>query len=156
MGIAFDGPNRRIILSTDLVFSVSDVKHAHDAWYCLHDNMQYPAFISAAGKAPFGGGIYSDITYTLLNGAKFTTDSSYSEGALIQIIGTIVTDDGSLRNTTPAELVGDVNWEYQVATAGVVVSGGGGGPSANDIAAAVWANSSGSMALSFLRYILSK
>lgn len=123
--ITFDGNNKLIILDTDLSFNVKDIYDSAVDWAVLHDNMQFLIPMVGSGKNPLGGGVYTDIIFVLSNGWKLQP-SGYSEGDIIVVKGTLITDDGTSR--TVPQSVGDCPiWEFQVATYGTLTEGGGSG-----------------------------
>lgn len=92
--ISFTGSTKIITLDTATSFAAKDIYDAAVDWAVLSGNMQYLLPMSGSGKAPFGGGNYSDSIFTVLNGWKIET-SGYSATDIINIVGTIVCSTGS-------------------------------------------------------------
>ena len=70
------------------------------------------------GKAPLGGGAYTDQVFILTYGWKLRP-VDYTEDQVIVVTGTLITDDNSPRTVS---VIGEgcPTWEFQVATSGVV------------------------------------
>jgi hypothetical protein len=89
MAIFIDGPNSLITLSSATSFNCIDIYDAIVNWSALSGNMQYTMPMTAAGKAPLGGGVYTDIAFTLVNGWKLSA-TGYPANTTVFVIGTIV------------------------------------------------------------------
>lgn len=88
------------------------------------DNIEHTSPITAIGKAPLGGGVYTDSIFIISNGWKIRP-SGYTAGTLITIKGTLITDDNT-SPVTPAVVGSPVNWLIQATTAATVVTTGSG------------------------------
>jgi hypothetical protein len=93
MAISFTGATKTITLDTASSFAGQDIYDAAVDWAVIEGNMQYLLPMTGTGKAPFGGGSYSDIIFTLVNGWKLLT-SGYSSTDIVRITGTFVSSTG--------------------------------------------------------------
>ena len=96
--------------------------------------------MGAIGKAPLGGGAYSDSIFILSNGWHLQLyDGNYQ----FTIVGTVITDDASPRMVQVD--TGSVEVIFQVSSQGIQLPGAGLSESdKTDIAGRVWTNISGS------------
>jgi len=84
MGIEFD-PSQKLILITppDTIVRAQDIYDAAMDWIDDPHNMQYDPPMRSTGKAPLGGGVYTDAIYVLINGWKIqfwsTTSHSFTD-----------------------------------------------------------------------------
>jgi hypothetical protein len=130
MTISLSGSDKLITVDTDIEFDFADIYRAAADWAVLEANMQFLIPCASAGKAPLGGGLFTDIIYTLATGWKLRP-AGYPAGTVIVVHGTVITDDATPRVVAPA-IGSPVTWDFQVATAGTVteVNTGGSGLSA--------------------------
>lgn len=82
------------------------------------ENIEYSSPLLGVGKAPLGGGAYTDQVFILTYGWKLRP-VDYTEDQVIVVTGTLITDDNSPRTVS---VIGEgcPTWEFQVATSGVV------------------------------------
>jgi hypothetical protein len=122
--ITIDGANKLIVLDTTTAWDFHDIYVAAMDWAALSENMQYLLPCQGAGKGALGGGLYTDIIYTLLNGWKLKP-SGYTAGTQISVTGTLITDDSSLPTVAPTT-GGQPVWLFKVATNGIISVQGSG------------------------------
>jgi len=122
--ISIDGANKIVVLSVETSFNFNDVYMALVDWSALPENMQYLLPVQGTGKAVLGGGVYTDIIYTILNGWKIKPEG-YTSGTQISVVGTIVSDDNTIF-TIPPTSGGVPQWLFRVSTSGVVTVTGSG------------------------------
>lgn len=94
MAVSFNGSSKTITLTTATSFTWQAIYDAAVNWAVLSGNMQYLLPMTGTGKAPFGGGSYSDVIFTVINGWKLLT-SGYASTDIITIQGTGVCSTGS-------------------------------------------------------------
>lgn len=107
----------------------------------VEEYRKYDPFMEAAGKVPKGGGRFTPRYLLLLNGTKLVIPSGVSE---VNVTGEVLTDDQSSPFDT--SLAGGpviINYTPPEAEVIEVVVGGGGAPTAEQNAAAVWAHATG-------------
>lgn len=114
--VSFDGENKHIEISGELSITALEIYSRAKEWE--EENIEYSSPMLCAGKAPLGGGAYTDIIYILSNGWKLKP-VGYSEDQVIAVTGTLITDDNSPRTVAIME-EGCPTWEFQVATSGIV------------------------------------
>ncbi len=132
-GITFDGPNKRIILSTASVTAAE----IWSAWVDWHPaNTKWPLAFSLVGGIPLGGGLYIPPYFFLLNGWRVRPmESSHN----LTITGNLFVDGGGVPVvSTLGTYQVNVNYTVPVQAQGIATSGST-GPSAADIAAAILA-----------------
>lgn len=136
MAITFDGTNKLIVLTVATTFSANDIYSDAKRWE--DDNMTIVSPMEADGKASLGGGVYTDIIYTIQNGWQLKADN-YAQGTLITINGTFISDDGSSR-VAASDAGEEVVWQFSGVTAGTIVVSGSGvtAQDKEDIAGMVW------------------
>lgn len=150
MAITLDGPNQLIVLDTATTFTVQSIYDACIVWAVQAGNMQFLLPMASAGKAPLGGGIFTDLIFKLVNGWKLKP-SGYAADTQVKLTGTLITDDSSLP-TVPPTSGSPVQWLIQATTAATIITVSGGSglssaehdylmslPLASGNAAAVWA-----------------
>jgi len=125
MAVTITGSTKLITLDTSLTWDFhTDLYVPLVDWSCLSTNMQYVLPCQGSGKIPIGGGVFTDIIFTILNGWKLKP-SGYTNGDQISVAGTLVTDDSSLLTVAPTT-GGYPQWLFKVATNGVITSVGSG------------------------------
>lgn len=73
--------------------------------------------MSAVGKAPLGGGVYTDSVFILQDGWKIKLyDGTYQ----FIIVGTVITDDETDRTVPPDS--GNVEVIFQVSSQGIIAT----------------------------------
>jgi hypothetical protein len=143
MGMTFDGPNKRILLTLGTTsVSVRDAWSRWVDWYLTGDNSKYlPAFAQVGGNdIDAGAGTKIPIYAFLLNGWKIKPQEASHTLAVGD--GVLLVDGGGdpFVNTTGSFVV-RVNFQQPVQAISFSSAGGGGGsgPTAAEIADAVWA-----------------
>ena len=126
MAVTLDGPNKLIVLDTATSFTAQSIHSAVQSWASLSANMQYLLPMSASGKAALGGGIFTDLIFSLLNGWKLKP-SGYAANTQIIVSGTLITSDNTAY-AVPPTTGSPVQWLVQATTAGTIttVSSGSG------------------------------
>jgi hypothetical protein len=118
MAITLNGPSKLIVLDTATAYTWQAIYNAVVAWAVLPANMQYLIPMTSTGKAPLGGGVFTDIIFILQNGWKLQP-SGYAANTQITITGSGTVSDNTSFAVAP--LVGSpVQWYLQAATAGTV------------------------------------
>ena len=128
MAITFDKLNKWILLATtDTITSIQELADAIRTYEALLTNFDLDPIMDGVGKADLGGGNFTGITLTLLNGWKIKVDGvPVSETQFTINQGDLVTDDAS----SPTVFGTNVKWEIQQSTSpALVVTGGGSGGS---------------------------
>ncbi len=130
MAITFDKTLKHILVGVaDTTTTIQELADAIRTYEALINNMDIPSLMDAVGKADLGGGNFTGITLTLLDGWKIAVDAEpVGETQYTINQGDLVTDDAS----SPTVFRTNVKWEIQQSTspALVVTSGGGGTGSA--------------------------
>lgn len=139
--VTFDPSNKLIIVNSN-IFELdvkADIYSEWKRWAQLGDNSKYLQAISAIGGEQIGAGRFLGSTFFLENGWKIRPHESDHQ---LTITGNIYTRDGS-DITVPT--VGDFNITIVLNTSSIVETistsggtGGNSGPSAEQIANAVW------------------
>jgi len=114
LGIAFDPVNKYILITSPTTsLTALELYNASMDWCDELENMQYDPPMRALGKAPLGGGVYTDSIFILQNGWKI---KPWSGTYQLVIEGTLITDDETQRIVQPDS--GNVEAVFQVATYG--------------------------------------
>lgn len=125
MALTITGTSKLLTLDTATSFDFrTDIYRPLVDWSCLHDNMQYLLPCQGSGKITLGGGVYTDLIFTLLNGWKLKP-SGYTNGDQISVVGTLVTSDSSVPTVAPT-VGGYPQWLFKVATNGIITAVGSG------------------------------
>lgn len=133
MAIVIDGTTKRIVLdSTDV--SAAQIWTAWVDWHAL--NPQWPLAFSLVGGIALGGSLFIPPYFFLLNGWRvrpmeanhtlIITGNLFVDGGGIPLVPTLGTFNVSAQYTVPVQAQG-------------IATEGGGGPTATQIADAVWA-----------------
>lgn len=121
MAIEFDPINKYIKITSGISITALEIYNAVMNWVDEQPNMSHTVPMKAIGKAPLGGGAYTDSIFILQNGWKIKL---YNGTYQFTIIGTLITDDESPRTVQPD--VGYVEVVFQVSSQGIqVISGSG-------------------------------
>ena len=84
-------------------------------WADNQEAMGYTVPMSAVGKAPLGGGAYTDSIFILQNGWKIKLHNGTYQ---FIIVGTVITDDETSRTVPPDS--GNVEVIFQVSSQGII------------------------------------
>ena len=121
MPVTFDPVNKWILLTDVLTITAQEIYNEAMNWHDEESSMGYDLPMSAVGFAPLGGGAYTDKIFILINGWKI---KPYAGTYILQIVGTLITDDSSSRLVLPDS--GVVTVIFQVASQGILsVTGSG-------------------------------
>lgn len=116
MAIEFDPIAKIIKITSGTEINALTIYNAVMDWCDAQENIGYSVPMGAVGKAPLGGGVYSDSIFILQNGWKLKLyDGDYH----FIFIGTIITDDGTPRTVNPDS--GNVTIEFQVTSQGLII-----------------------------------
>ena len=121
MGIEFDPIHKYILVTsptTDL--TALEIYSATMGWCDDQPTMGYTVPMKAIGKAPLGGGVYTDSIFVLQQGWKIKFWSGTYQAV---IIGTLITDDETARTVPPDS--GNVEVVFQVSSQATVIGGEG-------------------------------
>jgi len=135
MAITFDPTNKYILIDSGTSLTALEIYNAVMEWHDEQASMGYDVPMAAIGKAPLGGGVYTDSIFILQSGWKLKLyDGTYQ----FRIIGTMITDDGSIRTVQPDS--GFVEITFQVTSQGIIIVSGSGVTEQDkqDIANLVW------------------
>lgn len=152
MPIAFDATNKRIILDSASVTAVEIYSRWKD-WLALSDNAKYGENITTVGGDDLGGGLSIPPYIFLKNGWRVRPMEANHN---LTITGNLFVDGGGVPVvSTLGTYQVNVNYTVPVQAQGISTSGST-GPSAADIASAVWqrAIESGVTAEQMLRLLL--
>lgn len=141
MAYTFDGPNKRIIISAQTSMGVRDVYSRWAEWFATGDNAKYlPAFDIVGGQEiDASAGTSVPIYAYLTNGWRVRPqESSHTLNVFDGVL--LVDGGGDPFVNTLGNYVVRINYQQPVQAITVATGGGSGGPSAGDIAAAVWAH----------------
>lgn len=117
MGIEFNRINKYILITSPTTeLEALDIYNAAMDWADELDNMPYSTPMRAIGKAPLGGGVYTDSVFILQNGWKIKFWSGTYQ-ALVR--GTLITEDETPRTVPPD--FGNVEVVFQVSSQGTVI-----------------------------------
>lgn len=137
MPISFDGANRRIILDSASV-SAPEVWSRYCDWHEL--NPQWPLALRQAGGELVDSslGIYSPLYFFLLNSWRVRPMESDHD---LSITGNLAVEGGGVPVVKTLGTY-QVNVSYVVPerAQGISTAGGSSGPTADEVAAAVWAH----------------
>lgn len=135
MAYTFDGINKLIILSTGTTdVDLRDLYSRYKDWVLLGNNAQYLLALSYIGADPIPGGQLGT-TFFLENGWKIRP---FEGDHTLVITGNLYSRDGS---DTVINTIGPYNVRVISVISTLVetvVTGGGGGPTTQDIREAVW------------------
>lgn len=134
MAISLDGATKRIILDSTSVTAAE----IWSRWVDWHpENTEWPLAFSLVGGIALGGGLFIPPYFFLLNGWRVRPmESSHN----LTITGNLFVDGGGVPVvSTLGTYQVNVNYTVPVQAQGISTSGGS-GPSAAEIATAVWAN----------------
>lgn len=135
--VDFNGPSKLIIVHTGIteVDVKVDLYSDWKEWVIVGDNSKYPIAFSAIGGDPIGGGKFLGTTFFLENGWKIRP---YEGDHRLDIAGNLYDRGGG---NPFVSTLGDFNVVINTTTSNIVdtvETGGSTGPSANEIAAAIW------------------
>ena len=120
MAIQFDAINKWIKITSGTEITALAIYNATMDWCDEQPTISYSVPMSAVGKAPLGGGVYTDSIFILLDGWKIKLyDGTYQ----FIIFGTVITDDGTPRTVPPDS--GNVEVIFQVSSQGIIIPGVG-------------------------------
>ena len=135
MPIVFDPSSKRIILDTTSV-SAAEIFSRWEDWAALSDNTRYGAVMTHVGGDDLGGGLFVPNYIFLQNGWRVRpmesnhslniTGNLFVAGGGVPVVNTLGNYNVAVQYTVPVQAQG-------IATTGTS------GPSAADIADAVWA-----------------
>lgn len=140
MSITFDGATKRIILGSGTVtLDVVDLYSRWKDWVLTGDNAKWPQAIAPVGGDPIDSGAGTSIPlYAFLqNGWKVRPQEA---NHTLNVFGGVLLVEGGgdpFVSTSGAYTV-RINFNQPVQAITVSTGGGSGGPSAAEIAAAVW------------------
>lgn len=141
MAVEFDPTNKYIKITSGTSITGLEIYNATMDWCDAQENMAYSVPMKAIGKAPLGGGVYTDSIFILQDGWKIKLyDGTYQ----FTVYGTVITDDESSRTVPPD--TGYVEVVFQVSSQATIISGEGAGitqQDKEDIAGLVWTHTSG-------------
>ena len=120
MAITFSGPDKLIQIDAETDVDLHDVYRAAMDWGAVAENLRYVIPMAWSGRSPLGGGVYSDVVYSLGSGWKFQP-VGYASGTIICVRGSVAMPADGYR-TVPPVTGQPVSWEFQVATAGTVTT----------------------------------
>lgn len=134
MPITFDAANKRIILDTASV-TATEIFSRWEDWALLSDNLKYGMVIRQVGSDDLGGGL-SIPPYYFLQGLWRVRPMEASHNLVIT--GNLFVQGGGVPVvSTLGVFQVNVNYTVPVQAQGIATSGSS-GPSADEIAAAVW------------------
>lgn len=140
MAIEFDPVNKYILITSGTSITAQAIYNATMDWCDELINHQHYPPMSGVGYAPLGSGVYTDKIFILQDGWKIKLyDGTYQ----FRVIGTIITDDESIRTVQPDS--GYVEITFQVTSQGIIVAVGSGVTEQDkqDIANLVWQHTKG-------------
>lgn len=121
MGIEFDPINKYIkITSPTTGLTALEIYNAIMDWCDDQPTMGYSVPMKAIGKAPLGGGVYTDSIFILQDGWKIKFWSGTYQAV---ITGTLITDDETARTVPPDS--GSVEVVFQVSSQATLIGGEG-------------------------------
>ena len=127
MAITFNKSLKHILVGVaDTTTTIQALADAIRTYEALLNNLDLPSLMNAVGKADLGGGNFTGITLTLLDGWKIAVNGTPAGETQYTINqGDLVTFDA----TSPTVFGTNVKWEIQQSTspALVVTAGVGGG-----------------------------
>lgn len=118
MPFEFDPVNKliKILAGTGSPLPALTIYNMVMDWTDSQEAMGYTVPMSAVGKAPLGGGVYTDSVFILQDGWKIKL---YNGTYQFIIVGTVITDDESPRTVPPDS--GNVEVIFQVSSQGTVI-----------------------------------
>lgn len=121
MGIEFNPTNKLILITspTTQLTALSIYNEAMD-WCDEQPTIVHTVPMRAVGKAPLGGGVYTDSIFILQDGWKIKFWSGTYQAV---IMGTVITDDETPRTVPPD--YGNVEVIFQVSSQGIIILGVG-------------------------------
>ena len=118
MPIEFDPIAKYILITSPTTGSTAlEIYDATMDWCDNQPNMVHTVPMSAVGKNPLGGGIYTDSIFILQGGWKLKFWSGTYQAL---IVGTLITDDSSPRIVSPDS--GSVDVTFQVSSQGIIIT----------------------------------
>lgn len=142
MSYLFDGPNKRIILEEQLgaqtqYFAVLDMYSRWKEWVAAGNAHYLPAFRSVAGDPIAPGKVIAPYVFlNTVDGWRIQPECSEHE---IILDGNLYSENTSIGMFLPSIDQGTVNIIIERSSAAIGMDlGGGGAPSAEQVAAAVW------------------
>lgn len=140
---SIDGPNRLIFLHADTLNAEVDPMDIYREMRTLRrtdeDLRKFDVFMQASGNISKGGGTATPKLTTLLNGTRIVPFDAEGE---LTIVGEIITDEGTSglacfnRSSLTSQV--DINYIPPQVEIIYVTTGGSSGPTATEIASAVW------------------
>lgn len=153
MAFSFDGPNKRINISSATTISLRDLWSRWVDWLLTSDNSKYEFAFSQVGgnDIDLSAGTYIPIYLFLLNGWRIKPQES--DHTLAVQDGIVVVDGGGdpFVNTSGSYVV-RINYQQPVQAIAFSTSGSS-GPTAGAIADAVWAHASATSSMTKLEMI---
>ncbi len=120
MAIEFDPINKYIKITSGTLISALEIYNATMDWCDEQPTIVHSVPMAAIGKAPLGGGVYTDSIFILQDGWKI----KFWNGTYQAVItGTVITDDGTPRTVPPDS--GNVELIFQVSSQGIIILGEG-------------------------------
>lgn len=134
MAIVFDPVGKRIVLDS-VGITAAEIWSRWVDWAASADNAKYPSALRQVGGDDLGGGLFIPLYFFLLNGWRVRPMEA---NHLLVITGNLFVDGGGapVVNTLGAFNV-SVQYTVPVQAQGIATSGST-GPSAAQIATAVW------------------
>ena len=121
MPIAFDPVNKYILVTSPTTeLTALALYSATMDWCDEQPTIVHSVPMKAVGKAPLGGGVYTDSIFILQDGWKIKFWSGTYQAV---IMGTVITDDETPRTVPPDS--GNVEVIFQVSSQGIVIPGEG-------------------------------
>lgn len=121
MGIQFDPINKYILITSPTTeLTALEIYSLTMNWCDDQPTMGYTVPMKAIGKAPLGGGVYTDSIFVLQNGWKIKFWSGTYQA---KITGTLITDDETARTVPPDS--GNVEVVFQVSSQATITGGTG-------------------------------
>ena len=119
MPFEFDPVNKyiKILSGTGSPLSALTIYNAVMDWADSQEAIVYSAPMGAVGKAPLGGGVYTDSIFVLQDGWKIKL---YNGTYQFVITGTVITDNGTARTVPPDS--GNVEIVFQVSSQGIIAT----------------------------------
>jgi len=120
MVIEFDPINRYIKITSGTSISALEIYNAAMDWCDEQPTIVHSVPMGAVGKAPLGGGVYTDSIFILQDGWKIKL---YNGTYQFVIFGTVITGDETPRTVPPDS--GNVEVIFQVSSQGIIIPGVG-------------------------------
>jgi len=121
LGIEFDPINKYVLITSPTTqLTALTIYNSTMDWCDEQPTIVHSIPMRAVGKAPLGGGVYTDSIFILQDGWKIKFWSGTYQAV---IMGTVITDDETPRTVPPDS--GNVEVIFQVSSQGIVIPGEG-------------------------------